>query len=77
MMVRPIVQELCAYQCANEDVRITAHHTANRGLSAARNEGIKHATGEYITFVDSDDYIGLSHIANLLRLLKYIQKQIL
>ena len=61
-------------QCANEDVRITAYHTANRGLSAARNEGIKHATGEYITFVDSDDYIGLRI---LLRLLKYIQKQIL
>lgn len=57
-------------QCANEDARITAYHTANRGLSAARNEGIKHATGEYITFVDSDDYIGLSHIANLVKALK-------
>ena len=33
---------------------------ANRGLSDARNEGIKHASGDYLCFVDSDDYISES-----------------
>lgn len=44
-------------QYAAKDVRIKAYHTKNCGVSAARNTGIKHAVGEYVTFVDSDDTI--------------------
>ena len=39
------------------DSRIKVLEQANQGLSAARNAGIEAATGDYISFVDSDDYI--------------------
>lgn len=42
---------------AKEDERIIVVHQKNRGLSAARNTGLKRSTGEYILYVDSDDYI--------------------
>ena len=42
---------------AERDPRIRVFYTENRGLSAARNLGLDHATGEYIGFVDSDDWI--------------------
>ena len=44
-------------ELAKEDSRIRVLHKSNGGLSSARNEGIKIATGEYIAFVDGDDWI--------------------
>lgn len=38
----------------------------NGGISSARNEGLKHCKGEYITFVDSDDYVSLNLISTFL-----------
>lgn len=39
------------------DQRITVVHQVNKGLSNARNEGIRRSKGKYISFVDSDDYL--------------------
>lgn len=40
-----------------KDNRIVVYHKVNGGLSDARNYGIERANGEYIAFVDSDDYV--------------------
>jgi len=48
--------ELCD-KLAAEDGRIKVFHKENGGSSSARNLGLAHAQGEYIGFVDSDDYI--------------------
>ncbi len=42
---------------AKEDNRIVIIHQENQGASIARNNGLKKATGEYILFVDSDDFL--------------------
>lgn len=50
---------------SEEDGRIRLINQENAGVAAARNEGLKLATGEYLVFVDGDDYIGQEYIQNL------------
>lgn len=50
---------------ALRDERFVVVHNKNGGVSVARNEGLKRVTGEYIMFVDSDDYVE-SDIAEVL-----------
>lgn len=47
------------------DTRITVLHQENSGLSSARNAGISIAKGEYLSFIDSDDYVALDFIEKL------------
>ena len=42
---------------AAQDPRIQVIHKQNQGLGMARNTGLEHATGEFVCFVDSDDWI--------------------
>lgn len=61
--------EICdAY--AKHDSRIRVIHKPNGGLSDARNAGMDITTGEYITFVDSDDALTTDTISYLYRILK-------
>lgn len=42
---------------AEKDLRVKLFHKQNGGVSSARNVGLKNSNGEYITFVDSDDWV--------------------
>lgn len=48
---------ICEEYAANDSRFKVIHHPENRGLSVARNTGIANASGEYLMFVDSDDYV--------------------
>lgn len=59
-------QDRCPEICDNwaiRDSRIRVIHKENQGLGMARNTGIHYATGEYICFIDSDDFIDEATIA--------------
>ena len=47
--------EICDRYAA-KDERIKVVHKENEGVAAARNTGLANVTGEYIAFIDSDDY---------------------
>lgn len=61
----------CPQMCdeyATQDSRIKVVHKKNGGLGFARNSGLEVATGEYVTFLDSDDFVDLytyEHLYNI------------
>ena len=52
---------------AQKDQHIRVIHQENKGLSGARNAGIDIAQGDYLTFIDSDDYIAEQTLAPLMQ----------
>ncbi len=61
--------ELCD-QWQRKDVRIKVIHKKNGGLSDARNAGLDIASGEYIAFVDSDDFVDLDMYRSMIEALE-------
>ena len=50
---------------AAQDARLQVFDQAQQGLAAARNVGLDHATGDYITFIDADDYVKGNYLERL------------
>lgn len=64
--------DMCPKLCdewALQDPRIKVVHKDNGGLSDARNAGLKKASGNYICFVDSDDYVSTEFVETLYKLI--------
>lgn len=55
---------------ARKDSRVKVIHQKNRGVAAARNRGLDMAAGDYITFVDSDDYIDPDMYLSMIRIIR-------
>lgn len=64
--------EICDY-LADKYNRIHVLHKSNGGLSSARNQGLDMATGDYVLFVDSDDYVESCTVNSLTQVLKKYQ----
>lgn len=52
------------------DPRIVVFHTSNFGQSAARNTGLKNVMGDYVGFIDADDFISADYFEKLLKIIK-------
>ena len=55
---------------SQKDKRIIVIHKENGGLSDARNKGIDIAKGDYLTFIDSDDFVNIDYIEKLYNSIK-------
>lgn len=67
--------EICK-EYAQKDVRIRAiHQHRNQGVSVARNLGMEKCTGEFITFIDSDDWIQENYLEVMLKMQKDLSAQ--
>lgn len=54
----------------NKNLNMTISRQKNQGAAGARNLGLKKASGEYVTFIDSDDEVKKTHIEDLLKSLE-------
>lgn len=64
----------CGYEQKHPNIRV--FHQENAGPSRARNHGLEEAKGEYVAFLDSDDYIDSSAFAHRVELLKQYEADV-
>lgn len=60
-----------------KDFRIEIIHQSNGGVSKARNNGLKSAKGQWICFIDADDYIETDYCKNMLNKVKELEADVL
>ena len=58
--------EAITHQAATQDSRIRVFSQTNKGVSAARNTGVHLAQGEWLLFLDADDQIAASYMAQMM-----------
>lgn len=63
------IHEVCR-RYEQQDARFQYIQQQNAGVCAARNNGLEHAKGEYICFIDPDDWVSKSYLETLLRIIK-------
>ena len=68
-------RKICEYYRENDE-RVILINQENQGLSAARNTGIDKATGKYICFVDSDDWVHEKYLETMYNDIKEQDAQI-
>lgn len=71
--------DMCPIICdeyAKKDKRVRVIHKKNGGQADARNIALDKMTGEYVVFVDSDDYIAKTHIEGLYKIIKKYNAQV-
>ncbi len=68
---------ICQEYAKNEERILVLHQYQNKGVSAARNLGVEKATGNYITFLDADDWVAPDYLEQLIQTAKSTQADML
>lgn len=68
---------ICQEYAKNEERILVLHQYQNKGVSAARNLGVEKATGDFITFLDADDWVASDYLEQLVKTAKDTQADML
>lgn len=68
---------ICQEYAKNEERILVLHQYQNKGVSAARNLGMEKATGNFVTFLDADDWVAPDYLEQLVKTQKNTQADML